>query len=51
MLHLYDSMRNGVISEEELLSEFRKFITDHRDDEKFSKGVGLLTNILEEVDH
>lgn len=51
ILHLYDNMRNGVISEEELINEFRKYITNHRDDEKYAKAVNLLITLLEEVDH
>lgn len=51
MLHYYDSMRNGIITEEELLTEFRKYITDHQNDPNHTKGVSLLTNLINDIDH
>lgn len=51
MLHYFDNMKKGQITEEMLLSEFRNYITDHQADSDYARVVSLLSNLLDDIDH
>ena len=44
-------MKFGEITEEQLLKEFRNYIDENNENDRFSKGVHLLETLLNETEH
>lgn len=44
-------MQKEVITEEDILDAIEKYINNHKEDERYTKGVHLLRNLLKEIDH